>query len=398
MRCGDGGSRKLSVVRPRLGVSLLPLLAAAILASCGDGSEPAVSVAEIEAASDAVRDAGVPGVAVAITAPNDRCETDAGLCGRTASFSGGDVGPEDTLRIASVTKAFTGAVVLALVDEGALELEDTVADHLGRAVRGAGRITVADLLRHTSGVPDYTKSDSFLDAFVGGERIPWQDTIGFVAGNPPAFSPGSAYEYSDTDNILLALIAEEVAGEPFARLLERRVLQRRPALEATSLGTAPRRPLPSAQGYQFDPEAPAAEPAEVTTALDPLAAGPSGALVSTAADVLGFFAALRAGNYFDRRLLEQVDETVPGDSSPPGPTGEGTNASGLGIFRYETRCGPVWGHTGTFPGYRAFGAARPDGKGGAAVLVNASDLGTDAEAALLELQELASCAAIEGAR
>jgi D-alanyl-D-alanine carboxypeptidase len=50
---------------------------------------------------------------------------------------------------------------------------------------------------------------------------------------------------------------------------------------------------------------------------------------------------------------------VPGSSSPPGP---GTNSAGLAIFRYKTRCGTVYGHTGNFPGYVQWAAATRDGK------------------------------------
>ena len=56
-----------------------------------------------------------------------------------------------------------------------------------------------------------------------------------------------------------------------------------------------------------------------------------------------------------------------GSSEPPGP---GKNSTGLGVFRYQTRCGTVWGHTGNYPGYTQFLASSPDGRRSVTVSVN----------------------------
>ena len=87
-----------------------------------------------------------------------------------------------------------------------------------------------------------------------------------------------------------------------------------------------------------------------------------------------------------------------GGSDPPGP---GKNSAGLGVFRYETRCGTVWGHTGNTLGYTQFMAASSDGSRSATVSVNSQltppDVG-DPEAfkALRRAEELAVCAALAG--
>ncbi len=386
----------------RLPLTLLgTVLTALALGACGEDDSPEpLSVEPLNKAMRGVAQAGVPVTAVVIDrAGAPECGTNATgqICGpRTELAVGaeaGDVGAESTFRIASVTKAFEGAVVLALVDQEQLSLDATVDELIGPVVGGAAKITVADLLRHTSGIPDYTKQEAFIEDFVGGDPIKPAETVDYVADLPPAFEPGSDYEYSDTDNILLALIVEEVTGLSFQAALEDLVLD--PAdLTGTELAAAPRRPLPGVAGFQFDPEESAGEPVDVTTALDPLAAGASGALVSTPGDVSSFFAGLRSGAFFEPSLLETTDETVLGDSSPPGPPGEGTNESGLAIFRYQLSCGKFWGHTGSFPGYRAIGGANTDGSGSFAVLVNASDLPPEAEESLLEVQEIAACASI----
>ena len=74
------------------------------------------------------------------------------------------------------------------------------------------------------------------------------------------------------------------------------------------------------------------------------------------------------GNLFDQKTRAQQRKAVEGGSSdPPGP---GENAARLGILRYETECGTVWGYTGNCPGYTQFMAASPNGRCSVTVSVN----------------------------
>jgi D-alanyl-D-alanine carboxypeptidase len=379
---------------------LVPVLLVGV-AACGEEEKPrALSAKPLDQAMRATVEAGVPLVSVLIDSADPApCGADSTeqICGvRTDLAVGKDAGAvdaESSFRIASVSKAFQGAAVLALVDRGTLSLDDTVDELVGPIVEGADQISVGDLLRHTSGLPDYTKQEGFLADFTADVPIEPEDTLDYVAGLPPAFEPGSEFEYSDTDNIVLALIIEEVTDLGYDEALKDLVLD--PAdLRRTKLATGREEPLPEVSGFQLDGEDPDGGATDVTTALDPLAAGASGALVSTPGDVAGFFAGLRSGLFFSTDLLDSTDDTVAGDSSPPGPPGRGTNESGLAIFRYELPCGEFWGHTGTFPGYTALGGTNGDGGGAFSVLINASDLPPAAERALLEVQEIAACASI----
>jgi D-alanyl-D-alanine carboxypeptidase len=81
-----------------------------------------------------------------------------------------------------------------------------------------------------------------------------------------------------------------------------------------------------------------------------------------------FIRAYAGGRLFRAGVRRRQLRFRPDASSPPGP---GTNAAGLGIFRYRTRCGTVYGHTGSFPGYRVFGAASADGRRSVVFTVNA---------------------------
>ena len=108
-------------------------------------------------------------------------------------------------------------------------------------------------------------------------------------------------------------------------------------------------PKPFIHGYVVEPGSP---PEDVTTFLSPSGAWASGAIVSTPADLGAFIRADLGQRFFGAAEQAEQMRFVTGSSSPPGP---GANAAGLALFRYTTRCGVVYGHTGNFPGYVAVG-------------------------------------------
>lgn len=272
----------------------------------------------------------------------------------------------DRWRIASVAKAFSGAVALHLVQEGRLGLDDTLGQRLPDAPRAWSAVTIRQLLNHTSGVPDYTRSDAFARsaqrdprAYIAPEQI-----VGFVRRAPLAFAPGSRYEYSNTDNILIGLIAEAVTSTPYPTLLQQIVFD--PAgLTQTSFPT--RRltlPAPFIHGYLVEP---GEAPIDSTSMISPSGAWASGAIVSTPRDLSAFIRADLGQRFFGAAEQEQQLRFVRGSSSPPGP---GTNDAGLAIFRYTTSCGVVYGHTGSFPGYAQWTAATADGSASVTTTLN----------------------------
>ncbi len=90
--------------------------------------------------------------------------------------------------------------------------------------------------------------------------------------------------------------------------------------------------------------------------------------MSTPRDVDRFVRGYASGVAFSRAVHASQFRFIPGSSEPPGP---GVNSAGLGIFRYETTCGTVYGHTGNTPGYTQFVAASADGIRSTVVSVNA---------------------------
>lgn len=263
----------------------------------------------------------------------------------------------EPMRIASIAKAFSGAVALDLAREGKLRLDQTLGELLPAMPTDWSAVTVAQMLGHTGGIPDYTHSKPFARHAETHPRahVTPAKVVGWVRKEPLDFPPGSRYRYSNTDNILVGLIAESVTGVSYGELLKRVVFG--PAgLRHTSFPSEPELPKPYIHGYVT---APGERPRDVSTALHPAGAWASGAIVSTPKDLNAFIRADLGLKFFGRpQQREQMEFRVGGGSSPPGP---GKNSAGLALFRYQTRCGTVYGHTGNFPGYVQFAAATADG-------------------------------------
>jgi D-alanyl-D-alanine carboxypeptidase len=294
----------------------------------------------------------------------------------------------DHMRIASVAKAFSGAVALNLVRAGKLGLDDTIGQRLPSLPAAWSRVTLRRMLDHTSGLPDYTKSKGFADQFATNPRgyVSPKGIIDWVRADPLAFAPGSRYTYSNTDNIVVGLMAEAATGQSYARLLEDIVFG--PArLDQTSFPKLVPLPRPFIHGYVVAPGAP---PQDVSTFLSPSGAWASGAIVSTPADLNRFIRSYLGRHFFGPAQQRQQMRFVPGgESSPPGP---GSNSAGLALFRYRTRCGTVYGHTGNFPGYVQFAAATADGRRAVTTSLNIPAPAGALLAELRDVQETAVCA------
>ena len=279
--------------------------------------------------------------------------------------SGARIGIGKRWRIASVAKAFSGAVALRLVERGKLALDDTIAERLPSLPAAWGSVTLGEALQHTAGLPDYIESARF-ERFAG--RHPRRyvgplTLIGYVADEPLDFAPGSRYHYSDTDNIVAALFAEAASGLSYDRLLNKLVVDPL-ALRRTSLPLGFRMPTPFVHGYDTNERGRAEDVSEI---LNPNFAWASGGMVSSPLDLTRFVRAYAGGELVSGPTRAAQLQFVPGTSGPPGP---GTNASGLGIYRYRTRCGVVYGHTGNVAGYTAFIAASRNGRRSATVQVS----------------------------
>jgi D-alanyl-D-alanine carboxypeptidase len=298
----------------------------------------------------------------------------------------------DHMRIASMAKAFNGAVALSLATKGRLALADTIAARLPGALPNAGAVTVAQALQHVGGLPEYIRSEAFGRLLTRNPKRYFspQQLIGFVSDERLEFAPGSRYRYSDTDNIVVGLMAQAATGASYEDLLASEVYTPL-GLRRTSLPRTATMPRPYLHGYDVSGRA----PEDDSELLNPAGAWASGGIVSTPVEVGTFFRAYVGGKLFGPAERQAQFTFRPGSSSPQGP---GRNEAGLGLFRYTTRCGVVYGHTGSFPGYRLFAAASEDGTRSVVFSVNAQIVpgsGSRAVAdAIRAAQETAVCRAM----
>lgn len=350
---------------------LLTLSLAAAAAGCSSAQNsgtaspsPLAGEAVLQAAlNDLVANQGPAGVMAVVQNGSTVAQLSAGVAETTNNqpMSAGAA-----TRIASVSKAFNGAIILQLAANGKLALDSTIGSLLPTLPKAWSAATISQVLQHTSGIPDYIKDKTFLEQFIANpqmQRTPEQ-LIGYVAKKPLEFKPGSKYSYSDTDNIVAGLIAEKVTGVAYDQLLAQTITTPL-GLTGTSLPSTSALPAGFIHGYDRDAQTGQLE--DVSELINPGLAWASGGMVSTASDLNNFVRSLLAGKLFNPSVLTAPSAFVPGAGGPPGP---GTNSSGLAIYRYETPCGVVYGHTGNMPGYTAFIASSPDGSNSVSFAVN----------------------------
>lgn len=266
--------------------------------------------------------------------------------------------PDDFMRLASASKAYSGAVALSLVRCGLLDLDDTLAQRLPQLPAAWGAVTLRQLLGHTSGLPDYSAAQAFRDIITADPHHVFdsQRLLDFVADKPLNFPAGSRYEYSNSDNIAVALMTEAATGQRYEDLLASQVL--RPLdLRRTSLPSGFEMPEPYLHGYDVDPPE---APEDVSELFGMSGVWASGAITSTPNETGAFMRAWASGRLSGPEAYAQQTTFLDGGASEP--AGPGRNDVGLGIFRYTTRCGVLYGHTGNTAGYTQLAASTPDGR------------------------------------
>ncbi|GIH98811.1 serine hydrolase domain-containing protein [Planobispora takensis] len=364
--------------------------AAVALAACSPGG--GYGRDELQRDLNGVRNAGAIGVQALVTAEDG--EPIHAVSGVADLETRETVPLDGRFRIASDTKPFVAAVVLQLAGEGRLSLDDAVERHLPGVVRGHGHdgraITIRHLLGHTSGIYDHSVDpewNPFATRKTFDERrfdhYEPEELVAVAMRHPPAFAPGTAYAYSNTNYVLAGMIIRKVTGNPWRAEVRDRVIEPL-GLTRTTLGEDWRMPSPHARGYhQFEPGGPLVD----ATLLDPSAGDAGGALISTPRDLTRFFRALLGGGLLAPELLVQMKDTVP----------EGDGRYGLGLGWSPLSCGGgYWRHGGAVPGYLSAEGFTEDGSRG--VVVSVSTFRADGprafaqEAAVTELIDNALCA------
>jgi D-alanyl-D-alanine carboxypeptidase len=252
--------------------------------------------------------------------------------------------PRTHVRAASITKPFVAATILQLVAEGKVDLDAPIDTYLPGRIRGNGidasTITVRQLLRHQSGLPEYFDADTRPPT----EPVTADQLLDAALTRRPQFAPGSAVKYTNTNYVIAGLIIEKVTGHPAADEINRRIIAPLglpdtyfPALGDTGLRT------PFANGYQM-----IGGNRKDATVFNASAAGMAGSLISTNEDTSAFITALLDGRVVPAAQLREMMDTVDWTDAGPG------FRYGLGLTSIDLDCGvKVWAHGGDIDGYHS---------------------------------------------
>ena len=316
----------------------------------------------LRAAVDDVRGYGMTGVQ-GLTDVDGRLTT--ARAGVASLATGTPVPVDGYFRMGSDTKTFVAVVLLQLVGEGRLSLDDAVERWLPGVVAGNGndgrKITVRELLQHTSGIANYTDELTMLATADGfqAHRFDHHDAADLVAlamKQPPRFAPGTSWSYSNTNYVLAGMIINRVTGHSWAREVHDRILAPLHLNHTYVPGDEPTLRNPHADGYnQFAPGGPLVD----TTLFNPTAADAAGAMVATPTDLARFWQALQGGRLLAPAQMAQMHQTVPAPDLAQAFPGA---RYGLGITSIQDSCGGYWAHPGDVPGMSTLNGVSPDGK------------------------------------
>ncbi|MDQ7904482.1 serine hydrolase domain-containing protein [Phytohabitans sp. ZYX-F-186] len=366
--------------RALLGAGLAAVLAVAPVTSAAAGAAPAGGDRRVlQRAADDLRDLGVTGVQ-GIAADGRRTST--ARSGVADIRTGAPVPHDGYFRMGSNTKTFAAVVVLQLVAEGRLSLEDSVERWLPGVVAGNGndgrRVTVRQLLQHTSGIYNYTNDltalaspEEYLEHRF--EHMDPEELVAVAMKHEPVFAPGTSWDYSNTNYILVGMIIEKITGRSWGSVVRERVTGPLGLTRTYSPGDVPTLPRPHAKAYQqFEPGGPLLD----TTLLNLSWGWTAGDLVTTPSDLVRFWQALQSGRLLRPAQLAEMHRTVLAVTFQdvfPGVR------YGLGIMWTPTSCGGYWSHGGDVPGISTVNGVTGDGSH-AVVLAITTRLAGDEEA------------------
>lgn len=315
---------------------------------------------EIEAVADSVAgwqiaEGLTPGMSVAVARDGEIIFAQG--YGEADVEMGVAAGPETVYRIGSLTKQFTAAIVMRLVEAGEVSLDDSITEYLPDYPTQGHHVTVRHLLNHTSGIKSITGVDPGFRHREFRLDLSDEELLDLFAELPFDFEPGEEYRYNNSGYVLLGMIIEEATGTPYAAYVERELLE--PLGLDHTWYCDNRRVIPNrAEGYAYDD-------GELVNSryLSMRIPGAAGALCSTVGDLVRWTRLLHGGRVVSPESLRQMtDSTVLS-------TGETVSYGyGLDVGRLLGR--PVVVHGGSTSGFVGYLVHYPDDGLTIAVLMN----------------------------
>lgn len=323
--------------------------------------------ASLQAAFDAaVRSTHASGGVAIVKTPQGRFELVSGV------REIGQLSPPkvaDHFRVGSVTKTMVAAIIMQLAQEGKIKLEDPVSKYRADVPNG-NKISILQLLTMRSGLFNYTEQSEISKSLDDEPSKVWQaeQLLALAFQNPPRFTPGAEFHYSNTNTVLLGTIAEHIEKKSLKQILEDRLFVPL-SLKETSFpeSTNHRIPNPHPQAYMYgthgmllnDTELPdhlkrqldegQLAPTNVTND-NPSWAWAAGAAISTAEDMTTWVEALVNGSVLNSEYQKKwFDSAQALDPADP------TKGYGIGHFSFATTAGSkLYGHFGLIPGFNTW--------------------------------------------
>ena len=339
--------------------------AASASTSAAATADPAAMQAAFQQVLDDTRAAqGFPGVQAGVWMPDGEWIGTSGTSGEGLTT---EITPEFHTRIGSVTKTFTVTALLQLAEQGKLSLDDTIGTYIPGMPNG-DTATLANLASMTSGIPSYTESNTFTDAYFADPTQVWQpqQLVDVVKGQQPMFAPGSKFYYSNTNTVLLGMVIEQVTGQPVQDVFAAQIFEPLGLTQTSFPAASAELPTPYLSGIteQGQPDGQTAD----ATNWNPSWGFTAGEMISGLEDLRIWSKALATGEgilgaEYAQKRLDSLQTTVEPN------TAEKSYGFGFGQIN-------GWiGHTGELPGYNTTVYYNPELQTSIVVMVN-SDIAT----------------------
>jgi CubicO group peptidase (beta-lactamase class C family) len=253
--------------------------------------------------------------------------------------------PAHVFRIGSITKQFTAAAIMQLVEQGKLSLDDPVTKWFPDWSLGGQKVTVTQLLNHTGGLHNYTSVPAWRPA--QPIDLSHDSLLAFVRHDSLDFEPGSSWRYSNTGYYMLGVIIEKVSGQSYADYLQTHIFG---PLGMTGSSYCENKPIIAhrAHGYSSDGKGGWTN-ASYLSMTQPYAAG---SLCSTVADLVTWTKALESGKVVKPESYAKM-------TTPIALTGGKPNRYGFGLGVGELNGHPFIGHNGGINGFTSQKASYP---------------------------------------
>ncbi len=287
----------------------------------------------------------VPGLQAFVIAPDGK--TWSGASGTIDLARKDLLQPDHVLRVGSVTKSFTAVLILKMVEDGRLNLDEPIAVWFPDLL-SAEAITIRQLLNHSSGLPEIIPK-VLLKSVIPSTYWEREELMKLIVQDQPQFMPGSEFEYSNSNYILLGFIAEESSGKPITQLLHEQIIDPL-SLKHTYFIPYEQTPAMLLPGFDRDMSSfPGMLDISPTNTSWATAAYTSGALASNAEDLGEFYNRLFAGELLTPLTMKEMTTFI--EAINPGLPEQ--SGSGLGLMQLHIEGREYVGHVGHFMGSTA---------------------------------------------